>query len=418
LAQANDPKTGADRGAAVMERGMEKYLVGDLLGAICEWEHALTLDAALAQAREYIAYVRENFDALTREFDAAREAQRLADEAGISDLTGEETSFADVLSRTGRGAPVALDDALSAVTAGLEKVSEEESGAELDGDDIEFVENSTQDNRFEPPREPTMPGRLPEPPRAPSLPLEIDLPPLEGHRPIELTNDHEEREDHRSVPNYALREEEAPEATFTAHSFMDEAPTRDFYATPLDIGYEEMTIEQEADDEGEPEPSSAPNRRRDTEDGGDPDQTGDFHVGRDLAKKVQEDEVRDRVTELLRMVKESADRGDFRSAVETAEMASAADPQGIVTPVLLHRHRDLLYRVYEGHLGDLKAVPLVAIPLHEISTQTLDHRTGFLLSRIDGMLTFEDILDVAGMPRMEAYQILSALLRKGVIEVR
>ena len=85
---------------------------------------------------------------------------------------------------------------------------------------------------------------------------------------------------------------------------------------------------------------------------------------------------------------------------------------------MLHRHRDLLYRIYEGHLGDMNSVPLVAVPMHEISAQTLDHRTGFLLSRIDGMLTFEDILDVAGMPRMEAYQILSSLLRKGVIEVR
>jgi len=56
--------------------------------------------------------------------------------------------------------------------------------------------------------------------------------------------------------------------------------------------------------------------------------------------------------------------------------------------------------------------------LHEIAGESLDHRTGFLLSRIDGMLTFEDILDVAGMPRLEAYQILSTLLRKGVIEVR
>jgi hypothetical protein len=90
----------------------------------------------------------------------------------------------------------------------------------------------------------------------------------------------------------------------------------------------------------------------------------------------------------------------------------------VIAPVLLHRHRDLLYRIYEGHIGDMNAVPLVAVPLHEIARQALDHRTGFLLSRIDGMLSFEDILDVAGMPRMEAYQILSNLLRKGVIEVR
>ena len=395
-----------------MERGMEKYLAGDLLGAICEWEHALTLDSALAQAREYIDYVRENFDALTREFDAAREAQRLADEAGISDLTGEETSFAHILSEPGRGAPAALDDALSAVTAGLEKASEEEA-AELGNDDIEFLGD---DDRSEPPHEPTLPGRLPAPPQATAPPLaepmlEIDLPPLVSPRGHEGRDD--DRDDRPAGPNYALREEEPHEGTVTPHSFADEAPTRDFYATPLDIGYEEMTIEQESDDDGADEPAGSGRG----DDRNDPDRTNDY-PSRDVAKKLKEDDVRERVTELLRMVKDAADRGDFRGAVETAEMASAADPDGQVSPVLLHRHRDLLYRVYEGHLGDLKAVPLVAIPLHEISAQNLDHRTGFLLSRIDGMLTFEDILDVAGMPRMEAYQILSALLRKGVIEVR
>ncbi|HKA88272.1 MAG TPA: hypothetical protein VKE22_11420 [Haliangiales bacterium] len=410
MAQANDPKTGAGRGAAVMERGMEKYLAGDLLGAICEWEHALTLDAGLARAREYIDYVRENFDALTREFDAAREAQRLADEAGISDLTGEEESFAEVISQPGRAAPAPLDDALSVVNAGLEQAGVEEPTRELSHEDIEFI-----DYREEAPREPTSPGRLPAPPQAPAPPmleplLEIDLPPPEGR----LSDSHDDPDEPRTGPRYALREEEAPEATFTAPSFADEAPTRDFYATPLDIGYEEMTIERQADDGDD-----GAETRDDRDDArGDPDRTSDFQPGRDLAKKLKEEEVRGRVSELLRMVKESADRGDFRGAVETAEMASAADPDGLVSPVLLHRHRDLLYRVYEGHLGDLKAVPLVAIPLHEISAQNLDHRTGFLLSRIDGMLTFEDILDVAGMPRMEAYQILSALLRKGVIEVR
>ena len=195
----------------------------------------------------------------------------------------------------------------------------------------------------------------------------------------------------------------------TTPGFQDEAPTRDFYAIPLDVGYEEMTIEAGVDADAE---------ETETDAGGDPDQTSDFRPGRDLAKKLKEDDVRDRVGELLRLVNDAADRGDYRTACETAELASAADPEGLVAPVLLHRQRDLIYRVYEGHLGDLKAVPLVAIPLHEISAQNLDHRTGFLLSRIDGMLTFEDILDVAGMPRIEAYQILSALLRKGVIEVR
>src|SRR5262245_19367272 len=171
-----------------MERGMEKYLAGDLLGAICEWEHALTIDAALARAREYIDYVRENFDALTREFDAAREAQRLADEAGISDMVGEEPppipkddepeeAFANLLT----GEPAALDDALSAVTAGLDRVGQVPQPYPQTYDEEALPLEEVDLEEMGPPREPTQPGRLPEPPRQTSVPvLEIDLPPLES----------------------------------------------------------------------------------------------------------------------------------------------------------------------------------------------------------------------------------------------
>ncbi len=131
-----------------------------------------------------------------------------------------------------------------------------------------------------------------------------------------------------------------------------------------------------------------------------------------------EDRIRRRVSELLSLAREAAERGDHLSAVEAAEAASSEDPDGKVGPVILHRHRDLLYRVYEGHIGEMTQVPLLAVPLHQIAAERLDHRTGFLLSRIDGLLSFEDILDVAGMPRLDAYRILSNLLRRGFIEVR
>jgi hypothetical protein len=152
--------------------------------------------------------------------------------------------------------------------------------------------------------------------------------------------------------------------------------------------------------------------------GGDPDRTSDFRPRRDPGRDVREERIRRRVTELLKSAEDAAGKGEFLAAVASVEQVMQEDEEGVIAPVMLHRHRDLLYRIYEGHIGDMHAVPLVAVPLHEIAGQALDHRTGFLLSRIDGMLSFEDILDVAGMPRMEAYQILSNLLRKGVIEVR
>lgn len=146
----------------------------------------------------------------------------------------------------------------------------------------------------------------------------------------------------------------------------------------------------------------------------------DASAGDTLRDEPTSDEelIRRRIFDLLSLAREAAERGAHVQAVEAAEMALDEDPEGRVAPVILHRHRDLLYRIFEGHIGDMDQVPYVCAPLHQIAAEQLDHRTGFLLSRIDGMLTFEDILDIAGMPRLDAYRILSRLLRRGFIDVR
>jgi CRP-like cAMP-binding protein len=123
----------------------------------------------------------------------------------------------------------------------------------------------------------------------------------------------------------------------------------------------------------------------------------------------------ERLATLFAALRDDADRGDYLAAVQTAETLLLEDPQ---LESFDPREKEVLMRVFEAHLGRMDQVPLVSVPMHEISAANLDHRTGFLLSRIDGMLTYEDILDVAGMPRFEAYRILSSLLRRGFIEVR
>jgi hypothetical protein len=51
-------------------------------------------------------------------------------------------------------------------------------------------------------------------------------------------------------------------------------------------------------------------------------------------------------------------------------------------------------------------------------TGEIDHVAGFLLSRVDGMSTFEQILDVSGMPAERATRVLEDLWRQGVIGFR
>jgi hypothetical protein len=52
-----------------------------------------------------------------------------------------------------------------------------------------------------------------------------------------------------------------------------------------------------------------------------------------------------------------------------------------------------------------------------LAVRPLDHRAGFLLSRIDGNVSIETLLEIAAMPRFDSLRTLSALLRDGLIRI-
>jgi hypothetical protein len=521
--ESGDDRSGgaAARGARLLDRGLERYGAGDLVGAIADWEQALLLDPGLDRAREYVDYVRANFEELEAQFAAAREAAEAASRQGVplgeegpADLDSYDSLDVEVSAVSDAGLEE-LDVGLAQLDAGLAQVlqEEEERAAPADEDDDEpaleieamapdeDVAGLAPDLEGEPASddEATIDVRVLPALRRP-IDLEVmedfdDLPPP-GTRPHVMTIQPRQTGETPAVTPAAELEMPAIEleglldgadARSTLRSAMppvrvspappvappigdEEEATRAFdrrggiLVTPRrpggpvqdlasreprppahdDFNESEFTAEYEDTRKtrehnpfaagGPPARQAAPPEQGDSsviiderllettglgrEPARDPELTGDFRPRRDPSREAREDRIRRRVTELLKSAEESAGRGEFLAAVASVEEVMREDDEGVIAPVLLHRHRDLLYRIYEGHIGDMQAVPLVAVPLHEIAGQALDHRTGFLLSRIDGMLSFEDILDVAGMPRMEAYQILSNLLRKGVIEVR
>src|SRR5262249_12122404 len=108
------------------------------------------------------------------------------------------------------------------------------------------------------------------------------------------------------------------------------------------------------------------------------------------------------------------ERGDLLAAAAAASQAFSCDQKG-EAHAARESERQLLIRIFESQLGSLKGVPRVVMTPDEIEQVGLDHRFGFMLSLVDGNTTFDDLLDIAGMPRLEAFRILEALLRQGVI---
>ena len=69
-------------------------------------------------------------------------------------------------------------------------------------------------------------------------------------------------------------------------------------------------------------------------------------------------------------------------------------------------------------IGSLDRVPTLAIEPARLTSLSVDHRAGFLLSQVDGRsMTLEMIVDVSGMPRVEALRLLLQLLEQGILRV-
>jgi len=78
--------------------------------------------------------------------------------------------------------------------------------------------------------------------------------------------------------------------------------------------------------------------------------------------------------------------------------------------------RSQLMKMFESKIGDFDRTPKVNVSAEEIIWLNLNHRAGFILSQIDGTVTFEDLVALSGMPRLDTVRILSELLQQRVIE--
>ena len=127
---------------------------------------------------------------------------------------------------------------------------------------------------------------------------------------------------------------------------------------------------------------------------------------------------RRRVAGYLTLASRASRLDDHSRAVIAVELAQVEDPDSAAAHKIIHRERDNIVAIYQGQLGNLEARPRLSRPFHELAGEAIEARAAFLLSRIDGTMSFEEIIDVSGMPRIEALRYLSTLLVRGILTVR
>jgi hypothetical protein len=116
-------------------------------------------------------------------------------------------------------------------------------------------------------------------------------------------------------------------------------------------------------------------------------------------------------------VRDRFDVGDFSGALALAAKILEEEPEHVDALLYAEHCRDVLKQMYISNLGGLRRVPQLAISPEQLRWLALDHRAGFLLSQLDGRSTFEELLDVCGMPPFEAIRLLVQLLQQNVIRV-
>ncbi len=110
--------------------------------------------------------------------------------------------------------------------------------------------------------------------------------------------------------------------------------------------------------------------------------------------------------------------GDYTGALEIAELMLAEDPGDEAAAECAESCRRVLEGMYAARLGSLDRVPSVLVQRAQLRWLSIDHRAGFVLSLIDGTSTLEMILDVCGMPRLDAIRILHELVAQKIVALK
>jgi hypothetical protein len=131
-----------------------------------------------------------------------------------------------------------------------------------------------------------------------------------------------------------------------------------------------------------------------------------------------DERIRGRINFFFERAQKEFSNGNSPLAAGILELALDENPDSVVAQKAIQANRDLILEIYRGYLGNLKAVVRIALPMQQLSKHDLDPRAAFLLSRIDGTMSVEDILDISGMPNLEAFQLLSRLRMQGIIDLR
>jgi hypothetical protein len=137
-------------------------------------------------------------------------------------------------------------------------------------------------------------------------------------------------------------------------------------------------------------------------------------IGGSAPPEITERTIEDPISEM----RERFSLGDYTGALEMAELILADMPENAQAAECAENCRTVLENMYAARLGPLDRIPMVIVPRGQMRWLSMDHRAGFVLSLIDGSSSVEMILDVSGMPKLDALRILHELVQQKIVSFR
>ncbi len=126
---------------------------------------------------------------------------------------------------------------------------------------------------------------------------------------------------------------------------------------------------------------------------------------------------RDRIATLLSEAQELVRVENYEGALELYQTAASLDTTRIELEGYVDLLRTRLVKIYRERIGDGRRVPKLLVPLDRITRFNLPAEAGFVLSLIDGRISFDELLSVSGMGPFEALRIFASLVDARIVGV-
>lgn len=118
---------------------------------------------------------------------------------------------------------------------------------------------------------------------------------------------------------------------------------------------------------------------------------------------------------LLQRISDLISLGDPEGAMELISKAQQSGDDHSALDSLRDKAEQRLQELFESRIGSTSAIPSMLLNADQLVDLRLDHRAGFVLSQIDGRLSFEDLFALSGMSRLDTTRILAQLLDQKII---